>query len=82
MTTAGLCSLGMLGSTVTSRPEDLFGALTATAMMVAMFGGVPILLGWLVMNWGRNISRPAPPRHWQAMADWPDGRGGHDDGTA
>ena len=47
--------------------RERWAALRAAApvlfLMVAVFGGVPIFLGWLVLAWGQVVSRPTLRRH-------------------
>ena len=62
---AGLCSAGVLIATVASiggssfRIEDLFGML----LLVGGFGGIPMVIGFLVLRWGLRLTRaPRPSR--------------------
>lgn len=77
MATAGLCSMSMLGAAALSSSGDRLGALVSASLMVAVFGGLPVFVGWLVFGWGRTVVRPPPPIGRQSIANWT----GDDDAT-
>lgn len=81
MATAGLCSLGLLGSALSGMPNRWLEVLATNAMMAAIFGGVPALAGWSVWRWGQSLRRPEPLRRSQPVTDFTSLEGGADDGA-
>lgn len=81
MATAGLCSLGVLGSALTATPDGWLGALAGAGMMIAIFGGVPALAGWGVWRWGQSIRRPEPLRRSQPITNFTSLEGEADGGA-
>lgn len=55
---SGLCSLVFLGSIIDGNAQ--FGSeLAQILMLVALFGGIPFVIGIAMFRWGRTIVRRA-----------------------